>query len=71
MNMTARERFLNVLNYRPVDRGVYGMGVGWWPETAQRWQTEGYDPARGHGFVIPPGIKIPISVPQKGESEHE
>ena len=48
--MNPRERFLNVLNYRPTDRGVYGMGIGWWPETQQRWQREGFDPAVGHGF---------------------
>ena len=52
--MTPKERFLNVLNYQPVDRGVYGMCLGWWPETAQRWQTEGFDPAKGHGFAIDP-----------------
>lgn len=52
--MNPRERFLNVLNYRPVDRGVYGMWVGWWPETAQRWQTEGFDPKRGHGYATDP-----------------
>jgi uroporphyrinogen decarboxylase len=54
--VNARERFLNVLNYRPVDRGVYGMWVGWWPETQQRWQREGYDPRQGHGFPIDPGF---------------
>ena len=43
--MNDRERFLNVMNYKPVDRGVYGAGVGAWPETLERWKTEGYDPA--------------------------
>jgi uroporphyrinogen decarboxylase len=52
--MDARQRFLNTLNYRPVDRGFYGMWVGWWPETAQRWQTEGFDPQVGHGFATDP-----------------
>lgn len=52
--MTPRERLLNVLDYRPVDRGVYGMWVGWWPETAQRWQKEGFDPKQGHGFALDP-----------------
>ena len=44
--MTHRERFLNVLNYQPVDRGVYGIWVWLWPETRQRWLNEGYDPAK-------------------------
>lgn len=52
--MTSRERFLNVMNYQPVDRNLYGMWVGWWPETQQRWETEGYDPAVGHGFNTDP-----------------
>lgn len=43
--MTDRERFLNTMNYRPVDRAVYRMLMGPWPETVQRWQREGYDPA--------------------------
>ncbi len=43
--MTDRERFLNTMNYQPVDRAVYRMMMGPWPETAQRWQTEGYNPA--------------------------
>ena len=43
--MNDRERFLSVMNYKPVDRGVYGAGMGAWPETIERWKTEGYDPA--------------------------
>jgi hypothetical protein len=43
--MTDRERFLNVMTYRPVDRGVYCPWGGPWPETVERWRTEGYDPA--------------------------
>lgn len=41
--MTDRERFLNVMNYRPVDRCVY-TAEGAWPETFERWKTAGYDP---------------------------
>jgi hypothetical protein len=48
--MTHRERFLRTLNYQPVDRGIY-RAVGGWPETYQRWLTEGYDPAREPYFV--------------------
>jgi len=42
--MTDRERFRNVMNYQPVDRCVYGWGLGAWPETIERWTAEGYDP---------------------------
>lgn len=42
--MTHRERFLNVMNYKPVDRCVYGVWTGAWPETIERWKAEGYDP---------------------------
>jgi len=50
--MTHRERFLNVLNYRPVDRGIYGVWVWAWPETRQRWISEGYDPKREPYFRV-------------------
>ena len=42
--MTDRQRFLNVMNYKPVDRCVY-RAVGGWPETVERWTCEGFDPA--------------------------
>ncbi|NQU11339.1 hypothetical protein HQ590_11140, partial [bacterium] len=44
--MTARERFLNVMTYQSVDRGVYAAWTNAWPETVERWKQEGYDPAR-------------------------
>jgi hypothetical protein len=44
--MTNRERFLAVMDYRSVDRGVYGVWTGWWPETRDRWASEGADAAR-------------------------
>jgi len=44
--MTSRERFINTLEYNPVDRGIYGIGVGTWPETIERWKKEGYDPSK-------------------------
>jgi uroporphyrinogen decarboxylase len=44
--MTDRERFLNVMGYRPVDRCVYGVWTHGWPETVERWKREGYDPSR-------------------------
>lgn len=49
--MTSRERFLRVMNYQPVDRGMYVAGMGAWPETYERWKTEGYDPAKEPYFV--------------------
>lgn len=44
--MNDRERFLNVMNYRPADRCVYGVMTGGWPETYERWLKEGWDPAQ-------------------------
>jgi hypothetical protein len=41
--MTDRERFLALMDYRPVDRCVYGVWVGAWPETYDRWKTEGWN----------------------------
>ncbi len=35
---------MRVLNYQPVDKGFYGGWGGAWPETLERWKTEGYDP---------------------------
>ena len=43
--MTDLDRFRAVMNYQPTDRGIYGVGMGAWPETIERWKTEGYDPA--------------------------
>ena len=31
--MNDRERFLALMSYRPVDRGVFGVWTGGWPET--------------------------------------
>ncbi|MBL7202308.1 MAG: hypothetical protein ISS56_19380 [Anaerolineae bacterium] len=42
--MTARERFLAAMRYEPADRKPYRL-FGAWPETIDRWQREGYDPA--------------------------
>ena len=43
--MNDRQRFLNVMNYKPVDRCVYGVRTGPWGETVERWKKEGYDPS--------------------------
>ena len=42
--MTDRERFLAVMKYEPVDHVPYGVHMGAWPETIERWKTEGYRP---------------------------
>ena len=42
-SMTDRERFLNCMNYGPVDRCPF-RNFGAWPETVERWQAEGYRP---------------------------
>ncbi|NCO95794.1 MAG: hypothetical protein COY42_30120 [Armatimonadetes bacterium CG_4_10_14_0_8_um_filter_66_14] len=47
--MTARERFLATMRYEPVDRVPF-RGWGAWPETLERWQREGYDPANPPQF---------------------
>lgn len=44
--MNSRERFLNAMTFRPVDRGVYAAWTNAWPETVERWRGEGYDPQR-------------------------
>ena len=41
--MTHLDRFLAVMEYRPVDR-VINWEVGVWPETQKRWAKEGLDP---------------------------
>jgi hypothetical protein len=50
--MTHLERFRNVMNYAPVDRCVYGVCTGTWPETIERWKADGYDPGKGPAFDI-------------------
>jgi uroporphyrinogen decarboxylase len=50
--MTERERFLNLMSYRPVDRCVYGVWTGAWPETYERWKTEGWDPDAPSPYAI-------------------
>lgn len=42
--MTPRQRFLNVMEYQPVDR-VPNHEVGVWPQTWERWIHEGMNPA--------------------------
>jgi hypothetical protein len=42
--MTSRERFLAAMNYQPCDRAPYGVHLGAWPETIERWKSEGYRP---------------------------
>jgi len=41
--MNDRERFLACMNYQPVDH-VPVICSGAWPETIERWESEGWDP---------------------------
>jgi uroporphyrinogen-III decarboxylase len=50
--MTDRERFMALMDHRPVDRCVYGVWTNGWPETYERWKTEGWDPAAPSPFRI-------------------
>ena len=43
--MTDLERFHECMEYRPVDRTPF-WDWGAWPETRERWKSEGYDPDR-------------------------
>ena len=45
--MTDLERFLAVMEYDPLDR-VPNWELGVWPQTRDRWETEGLDPATLH-----------------------
>ena len=42
--MTDKERFYGVMDYKKVDRCVYRLGMGVWPETIERWKNEGFNP---------------------------
>ena len=41
--MTDRERFLATMRYQPRDRAPFRQ-FGAWPETIERWTSEGYNP---------------------------
>jgi hypothetical protein len=47
--MNARERFINSMLFRPIDRPFRWETLGMWPETLERWFAEGLDP----------GLKLP------------
>jgi len=48
--MTSRERFLATMDYGAADRVFFYDGLVAWPETIERWKTEGYDPAHPPDF---------------------
>ena len=50
--LTDRQRFLRLMSYQPVDRCVYGVWTGGWPETYDRWKREGWDPGAPSPFRI-------------------
>ena len=39
--MTTRERFQAVMNFRPFDRLPIYEWAGWWDKTIERWRSEG------------------------------
>jgi uroporphyrinogen decarboxylase len=47
--MNDCERFYACMNYQTVDRAPFWIW-GPWPETAERWQHEGYDPQQPDDF---------------------
>ena len=49
--MNDLERFRACLAYEPMDRAPY-RSWGAWPETLERWRTEGYDPDNPRAFGI-------------------
>lgn len=40
--MTSRQRFLDTLDFKPVDKPWIRWGSFVWPETAEIWETQGY-----------------------------
>ena len=50
--MNDLERFLAVMEYDPLDR-VPNWELGVWPQTRDRWETEGLDPATLHWNWFP------------------
>ncbi|MBN1643117.1 MAG: hypothetical protein JXA09_17925 [Anaerolineae bacterium] len=50
--MDHLERFLAVMEYQPVDR-VPNWEAGAWPQTQERWEREGLDPATVHWQWFP------------------
>ena len=50
--MTNRERFLNVLNFLPVDRLPVIEWAGWWHLTLERWHREGLPEELTEAFAI-------------------
>ena len=43
--MNSRERFLSTMHFEPTDRPFRWETLGMWPETLDRWYTEGLDPS--------------------------
>jgi len=41
--MTNRERFVNILNFKPADRAPFIEPLNWWDKTIERWKGEGLD----------------------------
>ncbi|MCL2095527.1 MAG: hypothetical protein FWH10_01325 [Oscillospiraceae bacterium] len=66
--LTHRQRFLNVMDYKSVDR-VPNIEVGAWGQTIERWEKEGLDLSKVHfnwwigenNFSIDPREYIPVN----------
>ena len=50
--MEHLDRFIAVMEYEPVDR-VPNWEAGVWPQTRERWEQEGLDPATMHWNWFP------------------
>lgn len=60
--MNARERFLAIASFEPVDRPLY-WECAFWPETVPQWHEEGLPDAVGEPDPsVPPNYGIPLSV---------
>lgn len=56
--MTNRERIINTLMFKEVDRPPFFFAFGPWTETEERWRKEGLEPGKSwdEGFGFDPGI---------------
>ncbi len=55
--MNHLERFLAVMEYKPVDR-VPNWELGAWPQTCDRWEQEGLDPTTLHWQWFPGEVEL-------------
>ena len=78
MKLTHRQRFLNVMAYKSVDR-IPNIEVGVWGQTIKRWENEGLDTSKVHfnwwigepNFLIDPREYIPVDYQMSPYFEYE